>query len=214
MYCPSCDHRLEPGIDRCDLCGFHMGILQARFGRDEVAMEQITDTTHFLRTSDKDRLLDAIDDFERQFPQFYPAFYLAELPEGTKLTEFAAWMLNHARVSVLDELRNSENVFLFIIDLTSQSMTMNAGYRAEQYVSENDLRELLHDTSPYIAAGDLCEGLEKLLDDLRRVLRRNHRLLLKNLKPGRALASAPLEDTKARSGRLKSWWQAIKRWRR
>ena len=152
-------------------------------------MDQITDTTHFLRIRDRDHLVDVIDAFETQFPQLFPAFYIVELVEGTKLTEFATWLLNRARITVLGEYRKSEQAFLFIIDLTSRSMTVTPGYFAEQYVSENDLRNLLLDAAPYIAAGDLREGLEKLIDDLRMILRKNHRLLLKSAKPGGPLSS-------------------------
>lgn len=193
MYCPSCEHRLEPGPDRCDLCGFHLGALDARYGTQPLAMDQITDTTHFLRTRDRDHLLDTIDAFETQFPQLYPAFYIAELPDDTKLPEFATWLINRARVSVIDELREGKNVYLFVIDLTSRSMTVTAGYFAEQFVSENDLRELLEDAAPYIAAGDLREGLGKLIENLRLVLRRNYRLILKSMKPGGPLATRDAE---------------------
>ena len=187
MYCPSCEHRLEPGVERCDLCGFHMSKLDAYYGNADVAMDQITDTTHFLRTRDMDRLLDLIDDFEKQFPQFFPAFYMAELAPETNLSEFATWLLNRARITMLGQMKNSANAYLFVIDLTSRSMTLTPGYFAEQFVSENDLRELLRDASPYIEAGDLGEGLEKLLNDLRMILRRNYRLLLKTMKPGKPL---------------------------
>ena len=189
MYCPSCEHRLVAGQNRCDLCGFHLGKLDALYGSHAVAMDQITDTTHFLRTHDRDHLLDSMDAFEVQFPQLYPAIYIAELPADTKLPEFATWLINRARVSVLDELRQSENTYLFVIDLTSRSMTVTCGYFAEQFVSENDLRELLEDASPYIAAGDLREGLGKLIENLRLILRRNYRLLLKSMKPGGPLAT-------------------------
>ena len=189
MYCPSCEHRLVAGQERCDLCGFHLGKLDARYGNQAVAMDQITDTTHFLRTHDRDHLLDTMDAFEVQFPQLYPAIYIAELPTETKLPEFATWLINRARVEVLDELRPSQNTYLFVIDLTSRSMTVTCGYFAEQFVSENDLRELLEDASPYIAAGDLREGLGKLIENLRLILRRNYRLLLKSMKPGGPLAT-------------------------
>ncbi len=183
MFCPSCEHRIESGVERCDLCGFQMGVLDMRYGRKDVAMDQITDTTHFLRTRDKDALQEVIDEFETQFPQFFPAFYIGNLPEETRLTEFAIWMLNRARVSVLGEMRNSENLFLFIIDLTSQSMTLTPGYYAEQFVSENDVRELLKDAGPYVKNGDLLEALEKMVRDLRLTLKRNYRLLLRSMKP-------------------------------
>lgn len=147
-------------------------------------MDQITDSTHFLRTRDKELLMNAIDGFEAQFPQFFPAFYIAELPVGTKLSEFAVWLLNRVRVSLFDELRDGEEAFLFVVDLTSRSMTVVPGYRAEPYVSEADLRELLSDAAPYIRAGDLREGLEKLIADLRRILRKNHRLLIWSIRLG------------------------------
>ncbi len=184
MYCPSCEQRIESGVEHCDLCGFHLGALDRRYGNEEVAMDQVTDATHFLRTHEKDKLLEVIDAFEAQFPQLFPAFYVAELPEGTKLTEFAVWLLNRARVAVLDEFRESENGFLFVIDLTSRSMTVVPGYFAERFVSEKDLQELLRDASPYVEAGDLAQAMEKLVNDLRLILRRNYRLLLKSAKLG------------------------------
>lgn len=149
-------------------------------------MEQITDTTHFLRSDDKEQLVEAIDEFETQFPQFFPAFYLVELSQESVITEFSLWLLNRARVPTLDErgFRESANAFLFVIDLARQMMTVAPGYFAEQCVSENDLRELLRDASPYLEAGDLTEGLCKLVDDLRLILRRNHRLILKSAKWG------------------------------
>lgn len=184
MYCPSCDHRLDESLAQCDWCGFHLDWLDQRFGGQWGEMDQITDATHFLRSQEKERLLDAIDAFEVQFPQFFPAFYIAELPEGTKLPEFALWLLNRVKVTMLDEPRDSEQAFLFVIDLTSRAMTVVPGYRAEPFVSENDLRELLEDASPYIEAGDLRQGLEKMMADLRTILRRNHRLLIKSIKLG------------------------------
>ena len=195
MYCPACHHRLEAGVERCDLCNFHIGVVDARYGGVEVAMDQITDSTHFLRTRDRDHILEQVDEFEQQFPQLFPAFYIAELPPGTKLPEFATWLLNRARITVLDEMRSSENVYLFVIDLSSRSMTMTSGYFSEQFVSENDILELLQDASPYIAAGDLREGLQHLIEGLRLVLKRNYRILLKSMKPGGPLASANMSPT-------------------
>ena len=192
MYCPSCEHPLEGAVDRCQLCGFHMGLLDLRYGSDDVAMDQITDTTHFLRTHVKDRLLEAIDEFETQLPQFFPAFYLGELTPGTNLREFAAWLLNRGRVTVLGGLRDSSKVFLFVIDLTSQTMTVASGFWAEQFVSEDELGQLLRDAGPHLAAGDLGQGLEKLVNDLRMILRRNHRSLLKPMKSSRRRASKGL----------------------
>lgn len=165
-----------------------MGQLDTRYGSEDVAMDQVTDTTHFLRSHDRERLQGVIDGFENQFPQLFPAFYLAELPAGTQLTEFVAWLLNRAKVPGVDSFRDNEYVYLFVIDLTSRAMTVAPGYFAEQFVSENDLRELLSDAGPYIEAGDLCAGLEKMVNDLRMILRRNHRLILKSMKFGKAPA--------------------------
>ncbi len=182
MHCPSCEHRLELGATRCETCGFQLDQLDQRYGNQDFRLEQITDTTKFLRGSDKLAVQEVIDEFETQFPQFFPTFFIGQLPANNKLSEFASWMLNHGRIHVLGELRNSENTFLFVIDLTSRSITVSVGYFAEHYVSENDLRELLSDAIPFLASGDVREALEKLVDDLRLVLKRNHRLLLKHLK--------------------------------
>lgn len=180
MYCPSCGHRLESSVERCDRCGFHLGIVDLRYGAEEVVLDQVTDATHFLRGHDKERLSDAIDAFETQFPQFFPIFYVAELSAGTRLTEFAAWLLNRGRVPTVDGFRDNASAYLVVIDLTSRSMTVVAGYSAEPFVSENDLRELLSDVAPYIDAGDLATGLEKMLGGLRGVLRRNHTLVVRS----------------------------------
>lgn len=199
MHCPSCEHRLEIAVALCDSCGFQLGQLDLRYGNQDFRLEQITDTTNFLHDSDKLAIQEVIDEFESQFPQFYPAFFLGQLPANTKLSEFAGWLLNRGRIHVLGELRNSENAFLFVIDLTSRSMTVSVGYFAEHYASENDLRELLSDAVPFLTAGDVREALEKLIDDLRLLLKRNHRLLLKHFKSNedRAPGEAKSEVAKA-----------------
>ena len=101
-------------------------------------MDQITDTTHFLRSDDKDQLVEAIDEFETQFPQFFPAFYLVELSRESVITEFSLWLLNRARVPTLDgrAFRESANAFLFVIDLGRQVMTVAPGYFETELTDE------------------------------------------------------------------------------
>ena len=185
MYCPSCENRLEPGVDRCDLCGFHLGKLDAIYGSDTVVMDQLTDTTYRLRSADKEALWEEIDAFEQQFPQFYPAFYVADLQRDTRLSEFAAWMLNRARIDVSGELRTGASAFLVVVDLLNRQATISPGYAAEAFVAEKDLLRILDEAKPALSSAQIAEALRVIVQGLRRSLKRNYRTLSKTPIPPR-----------------------------
>ena len=61
-------------------------------------------------------------------------------------------------------------------------MTVTAGYFAEQFVTEDDCRDLLEEATPLLAAGNLKGALQQVVSQLRLILKRNHRLLLKTVR--------------------------------
>lgn len=179
MFCPACEHRLGPSANACDLCGFHLGKLDAIFGASDFVMDQITDTSQLLRFADREQVMAEIARFERQFPQFFPAFYIGVPPKETQLRVFATWLLNRARVSVEDEMRNNENAFLFLIDPLVGSMTVCSGYFAEQFVEEREFRQILEAAALEFSQKYLGNGMIKILRGLSQALRRRHTALAK-----------------------------------
>lgn len=179
LFCPSCEHRLEPGLTSCDLCGFHLGKLDAMYGTEEVVMDQLTDASHRLRQAEQEAIWEVVDTFERQFPQYFPAFYIGDLQRDARLCEFAAWMLNRVRVDVKGDLRNGANAFLVVIDLAGRQATISPGYAAEPYIDEEDLWHILEEAKEPLAASRLVDALRLIVDGMGRALKRSHRTLSK-----------------------------------
>ncbi|MEM7395990.1 MAG: hypothetical protein AAF492_26960 [Verrucomicrobiota bacterium] len=154
-----------------------MASLDGRFGEEDVHLEQIHDAGHCLRSHQKNRLERVVDEFETQFPQFFPVLYTAVVPDQCRPRELAAWLLNRGKVIARDELRNNENGFLFLFDLNRKIVGLTAGYYAEKIVNEEDQIELLRKPVPFLMAGDFGLAMEQCVLELGRVLRRKHRLL-------------------------------------
>ncbi|MDA0813930.1 MAG: TPM domain-containing protein [Verrucomicrobia bacterium] len=171
MKCPRCVQELHNGIGQCPHCGFSLAYLDAQFGEDAVVLERLTDAVDCIQPEMQQRIEDALDQFEKQFPQLFIAIYAGALPELTDIRQFAFWLLNRATVPSLDNSRPNENGALFVLDLNSMSVSMTLGYFIEPYFSDHELLTLLRQGHPDLQSGDYGSALLGILGNFSKLLK-------------------------------------------
>lgn len=171
MKCPRCVQELQNGFGQCPHCGFSLAYLDAQFGEDAVVLERLTDAADCITAEDQQRIEDALDCFESQFPQLFVAIYAGALPEMTDIRQFAFWLLNRATVPSLDNSRPNENGILLVLDLNSMAVSLTLGYFIEPYFSDHELLTLLRQGHTELQAGKYGDAFLKILNDFSKQLK-------------------------------------------
>ena len=109
--------------------------------------------------------------FEKKFPQILFSVFIDDLDEGTSPSEYAFWLANRARFSSLEKKHGENFDLLLVIDLTTRSASLVAGYGRENHVSEHDLQTALDELAGPLREGDAPAGIRALLEALIRMLR-------------------------------------------
>ncbi|MGI8604813.1 MAG: TPM domain-containing protein [Verrucomicrobiales bacterium] len=172
LACPHCEQSVLPAAAACPGCGLTLADLDKQFGEDCVVLDRVTDAAHVLRLSEKDAVMDAVEQFERAFPQLFLALYLGNLPAGISPKAFGFWLLNRAAVTAVDFLRPNENGSLVIVDVQARTLVVTLGYYLESVVAEKELTRLLRRATALLRNQEIGGGLVRLVHDFSKLLER------------------------------------------
>ncbi len=173
MSCPRCGTPCPPGGPVCAACGFHLGEADRRLGDHAVVVNRLVDTQHLLSLRDSTRLEAQLDEFERRFPQAFCTFFLGVLPSGVSAGEGCFWLLNHGVRTCHGQVRHSEHGIALVIDPSTHSASLAAGYALEAVLNDSRAGELLRRVSPALWHGDYANAIAKVVKGVDKLLRKH-----------------------------------------
>ena len=142
--------------------------VDASFGSKRVRLQQLIDASKTITPEDKEKLDARLKRFEHDFPQLIFATYIADLPENVNLRELGFWLSNRA---IIDSPRSNENLILLCINNQHLSASLTLGYFAEQHLDEPEIRQILEQAKPYLAARRFAPLIFSCVSALTRILR-------------------------------------------
>jgi hypothetical protein len=173
--CPRCERPLDERAPACAACGLSLSVLDEQFGEDCVVLDRVTDAAHVLRLAEKDSVIDAIEHFERSFPQLFVTVYLGVLPRHASLRLFGFWLLNRAAVTAVEINRPNESGALVVADMRSKALGLTLGYHLEALFSKKELIGILGAACGAFGRREYGEGLVHCVNDFSRVLQKKLR---------------------------------------
>ncbi|MBA3960718.1 MAG: hypothetical protein H0X40_02300 [Chthoniobacterales bacterium] len=174
LKCPSCRKAVEDPAPRCPHCQFSLEKLARRF----VPLRNdglLSDSTRSLTHAERRKLRRVVGLFRSKFPQTTLSLFLAELPAGNTITEYAFWLANRERGSAMNATVKHNFELVLLIDITG-SAALTAGYGLEKYLADEDLNAALRAGRAAFATRDWATGIERCLQVLTERMRRAVRL--------------------------------------
>lgn len=170
VKCPSCRRPVNGPSPSCPHCRVSLRKLDLKFGVAPKHLGPITDPQVILTASERRRLTKLLALFHSKFPQAKFAVFLAGLPSGTVLSEYAFWLANRMRFSAL-EATGEANFDLLLVLNTAGNAGLSMGYGLENLVPEEDLAVALGAGREAFAAGRWAAGIEHCVECLTERLR-------------------------------------------
>jgi hypothetical protein len=123
-----------------------------------------------MRSSERARIEDAMERFERRFPQLFFAVHTGR-PEGrSDVRQFGFWLLNRAAFKDVPLERPNECGILLAIDPDAKSAGMSWGYALDAFLTAEDTFLFLSRAHAYWVEGRYCDGILRGLDQLSGIL--------------------------------------------
>ncbi len=180
MNCPRCVREIPYTALTCGECGFSLFDQDAQFGGDAVSLERVTNKAGQLNEEEVASLEQALDAFEREFPQLFVAVYSVALPVMASVRQFGFWLLNRAGINGVEITRPNENGALLVIDETSGQAGLVVGYLLECYFPEPELAEILEAARKDWSAGRMAAGVREVIAEFSKALKKKSKLALKH----------------------------------
>ena len=97
--CPRCNATIHAGAeDQCPACGYSLLRADAIFGKRDLEFTRVLDEAGALTHHDRQELLRALEDMERNIPPSALCIYITDDGRAQDLRAHAHWALNHARI--------------------------------------------------------------------------------------------------------------------
>jgi hypothetical protein len=147
--------------------------VERRLGDHAVVVNRLVDTQHLLSLRDSTRLEAQMDEFERRFPQAFCTFFLGVLPSGVSAGEGCFWLLNHGLRTCHGAVRGSQHGLAVVIDPSTHTASLAAGYALEGVINDTRAGELLRRVSPALWHGDYANAIATLVKGVDKLLRKH-----------------------------------------
>jgi uncharacterized membrane protein YgcG len=174
MKCPSCRRTVTEPVARCPHCRLTLRKLDLQFGVAPKQSANLTDFTRTLTRADERKLKTLLQLFHRKFPQSIFSVFLAELPAGSVIGEYAFWLSNRMRVG-RKEANGKNNFDLLLVVDTNGAAALTVGYGFEDHLAEGDLENALEAAQEAFAEGAWAAGIDRcvhrLMERMREILR-------------------------------------------
>jgi uncharacterized membrane protein YgcG len=171
MKCPGCATPLAAPAPQCPNCKFTLRRLDAKFGAIPMHSRYLTDRSGRLPRAAIAKLRDALQLFERKFPQSLFSVFIIDLPPNAAVNEYAFWLANRARFSPIEAVGAENFDLLLVVDSAANTAAFTVGYGLEKYLSEDDLDDALTAALPDLWKGDLASGIRICIDWMTRRMR-------------------------------------------
>lgn len=163
MKCPSCASTLAAPEPRCPNCKLTLQALDAKFGALPRHAMYFTDRTDDVPMRDMAAIRRMLELFHQKFPQCLFSIFVADLPRGTRVGEYAFWLANRARFSSVEQAQGENFDLLLVVDMTGHAAALNAGYGLEAYLEQEDLEAGLEAFIAGMRQGDMPAGVAACL---------------------------------------------------
>ena len=179
MKCPSCAATLNTPLPECPFCGLTVDSLDIRFGALPRYLQFFTDRSSSLPLGGMAEIRTLLSLYARRFPQSrLCVFVLPEVKNGT-IAEYIFWLGNRGRFNPEDPFAGDNFDLLLGLDLKGRQAALMAGYGLEQYLSDEDLNEMLLQSAKQFQANDFIGGIrtciQVVMDRLRNIALRIER---------------------------------------
>lgn len=186
MICPHCFTTVSTGVSACGQCGCNLDAVQQCIGRDSVTVGSLIDHGACLGQVERRELTDAIDAFERRFPQVACTVFLGGLPAGVNSAEAAFWLVNHAVFLREGGARSAVWALVLIIDPGVGESAIGMGYALEAVMPVGLANSLLAAAAPHLLHREYVRAIQHVLGGIDPRLRRLGRERLRGSLPAQA----------------------------
>ena len=200
MLCPQCVQRIHRGADACPHCGFSLAQADEVFGDSAVSLATLADTAGLLRQRERAPVAAAMTAFNRRFPQLFIAVFSGRLGDVNQLRPFGFWLLNRAEFKDLGDRPNAAGILL-VIDPESKTAGLTFGYLLDAYLDETDTFDCLAAAHAYWLEGNYAEGIVRVIERLRVVLRKRSRQARRRPERFARRVMAPVQAEAVRAAR-------------
>lgn len=169
--CPSCGAPIPAGTPECPRCSLTVRSLDVKFGMIPLHSSYVTDRCEVLSLHEIEKLRQLLERFETKFPQSLFSVFVAELPPGHPVGEYAFWLANRAKFNPLEVHAENCNLLL-VVDLRARVAALAVGYGLEEYLSEDDLKDALEKFSDLRGPEDLPVGIRACVEWITHRLRK------------------------------------------
>jgi uncharacterized membrane protein YgcG len=170
IKCPACAASLDAPAEVCPQCKFTLRRLDPKFGTLPLRNRYLTDRAQSLTVDEVGRLRELLARFEIKFPQSLFSVFVTELPADSNVREYAFWLSNRAIFSSV-EAEGVENFdLLLVIDPTHRSAALTVGYGLENFVTEDDLKDVLEAAEPALRGDQLERAIRTCIGEMTRRL--------------------------------------------
>jgi uncharacterized membrane protein YgcG len=164
MKCPSCASPLATAEPRCPSCKLTLKALDIKFGALPRHSTYFTDRTDRVPLREMAAMRDTLELFHRRFPQCLFSVFVADLPRGTSVREYAFWLANRARFSSVENAQGENFDLLLLIDVGARAAALNVGYGLEEHLREEDLEAALDAFTGPMREGDMPAGVQACVE--------------------------------------------------
>ena len=171
MKCPSCQIDFSAAVPQCPKCKLTLAQLDRKFGIVPHYARYLTDRSGELSSREIDKLRGLLRLFERKFPQLLFSVLVANLGSRVSISEYAFWLINRARFSTLNAVGPKNFDLLLVVDPDLETAALIVGYGLEEYLSEQDLENVLAAASNSFRTGDFARGIRECIESMIRRLR-------------------------------------------
>lgn len=165
--------------------------MDERFGAGEVRISRLDDGAGLMRRAERERVEEAMDRFERRFPQLFFAVHSGHADAPGDLRRFGLWLLNRAAFEDVGVERPNERGVLLCIDPETKSAGLSWGYGLDPFLSEKNSFTMLSRAHAYFVEGRYSEGVVRVIEELGRVLKRRARQARRDPERFEAWAARP-----------------------
>jgi len=175
MKCPRCVQVIHRGAAECPHCGFTLREADERFGAEELRVRRLEDAAGLMRRHERELVEQAMERFERRFPQLFFAVHSGRSGGRGDLRQFGFWLLNRAAFIDVGVERPNECGVLLTIDPDARAAGISWGYALDPFLAERDTFVMLSRAHAYWVEGRFAEGCVRVLRELERRLKKRAR---------------------------------------
>ena len=195
MKCPSCASPLATAEPRCPSCKLTLKALDIKFGALPRHAMYFTDRTDRVPMAEMKAARQALELFHRRFPQCLFSVFVADLPRGTSVREYAFWLANRARFSSVEHAQGDNFDLLLVIDVAGRTAALNVGYGLEEHLREEDLEAALDAFAGPMREGNMPAAVQACLEVIDAQLQRRWMAVNEEATRAAAVAERTAEET-------------------